>query len=80
MGKRKNRETKKKNVESGSSTFASLGGLPVFDCSLDLLWGQLPNNLALLLHVLMFSNTWLPELGRFCVNTLSFYRFHSHRV
>ena len=35
-------ETKKeKCIESGSSTFASLGGLPILDCSLDLLWGQL---------------------------------------
>lgn len=41
-GKGKTGETKKeKCIESGSSTFASLGGLPVLDCSLDLLWGQL---------------------------------------
>lgn len=40
--KGKTGETKKeKCIESGSSTFASLGGLPVLDCSLDLLWGQL---------------------------------------
>ena len=91
--KQKEETKKEKCIESGSSTFASLGGLPVLDCSLDLRGGQLrlpttphpqppPSNLALLLHVLMCSNTWLPELGGFllCEYSLSFYRFHSHRV
>ena len=39
--KQKGETKKEKCIESGSSTFASLGGLPILDCSLDLLWGQL---------------------------------------
>lgn len=80
--KQKGETKKEKCIESGGSTLASLGGLLILDCSLDLLWGSSDSNLALLLHVLMCSNTWLPELGCFllCEHSLSFYRFHNHRV
>ena len=37
--KQKEETKKEKCIESGSSTFASLGGLPVLDCSLDLIGG-----------------------------------------
>lgn len=39
--KQKGETKKEKCIESPTSTFASLGGLPVLDCSLDLMRGQL---------------------------------------
>ena len=65
-----------------SSTFASLGGPPVLDCSLDPLWGQLRLQSGPAPSGTCLQCSWSPELGIFllCEYSLSFYVFRRHRV